>query len=73
MWNFYQLAKTLYAVELKNVEPYLNFMSDFGKDIINIFMNSKAFDYNVYLIKCEFIKCVETMVLCMNDEEKKCL
>ena len=40
MWNFHMLAKTLYTVEMKDVDPYLQFLAMFGEQVIGIFMNA---------------------------------
>ena len=65
LWNLHNLAKTLFDVEFKNVDPFLQFMSAFGGDVIRMFTQQIDFDYSVYMMKLDFMKCFEIIALCM--------
>ena len=73
LWNLHNLAKTLFDVEFKNVDPFLQFMSAFGGDVVRMFTQQIDFDYSVYMMKLDFMKCFEIITLCMTQEDKKCL
>ena len=70
LWNLHNLAKTLFDVEFKNVDPFLQFMSSFGSDVIRMFTEQIDFDYSVYMMNLDFMKCFEIITLCMTQEDK---
>ena len=57
MWNLHMLAKTLYDVEIKNIDPYLQFMTSFGESVISIFMDPNQYDCFQFGLKSDFLKC----------------